>query len=241
MPQIETVKSGPTELKEERTENEIVYDNHNGTLTKQVYTEPIFMEDNGELKAVDPTLEASETLIEPKQTELMTQFLEKMENGKYQTFGEKEEQLSFSFKGAKEGDNEIVGEDQKAIFKENKITYPAVLPDVDLRNSLFNTSSKEDLVLHRPNKIDTYLFEIETKLKPEKQEDGSVIFKNVKDAIVYTLPAPTMSDSKIGDISGDAVTSTDLSFELEKQTKKIYQLSLKVDTEWLNNNVDRCQ
>lgn len=234
LPKTETKNIKPTEIKNERTENEIVYDNHDGTLTKQIYTEPIFMEEDGEMKAVDPTLEAEKTLIEPKQTEITTQFLEKMENGKYQTFGEKEEQLSFSFKGAKEGDHEIAGEDRKAVYEENKITYPAVLPDIDLKNNLFNTSSKEDLVLHQPNKIDTYLFDIETKLKPEKQEDGSITFTNGQEEIIYTLPAPVMSDSNIDDLSGDAATSTALSFELKKQTKKIYQLALKVDTKWLN-------
>lgn len=234
LPKLETKGTTPTEVTKERTENEIVYDNHNGTMTKQIYTEPIFMEEDGKMKAIDSTLEAEKEIIEPKQTELSTQFLEKMEKGSYQTFGEKEEQLSFAFKGAKEGDKEITGKDQKAVYEENKITYPGILPDVDLRNSLFNTSSKEDLMLHQPNKIDTYLFELETKLKPEKQEDGSITFTNGQEEVIYTLPAPVMSDSNIDDLSGDAATSTALSFELKKQTKKIYQLSLKVDTEWLN-------
>ncbi|MED3088150.1 hypothetical protein P4379_18535 [Bacillus toyonensis] len=46
----------PTEVVEERTETEKVFDNNDGTFTKKVYTEPIHTEKDGKLEEVSPKL-----------------------------------------------------------------------------------------------------------------------------------------------------------------------------------------
>ncbi|MCU5616772.1 hypothetical protein OCB10_22300, partial [Bacillus cereus] len=42
-------QASPTEIVEERTETEKVFDNNDGTFTKRVYTEPIHAEKDGKL------------------------------------------------------------------------------------------------------------------------------------------------------------------------------------------------
>lgn len=49
-------KAKPTEVVEERTETEKVFDNQDGTFTKKIYTEPIHAEKNGKLEEVSTNL-----------------------------------------------------------------------------------------------------------------------------------------------------------------------------------------
>ena len=49
-------QASPTEIVEERTETEKVFDNNDGTFTKRVYTEPIHAEKDGKLEEVSPKL-----------------------------------------------------------------------------------------------------------------------------------------------------------------------------------------
>ncbi|MBC1398792.1 hypothetical protein, partial [Listeria fleischmannii] len=51
------VEEKRTEVKDERTETEIVYDNHDGSFTKQIFSEPIHVEVDGEMERVNPELE----------------------------------------------------------------------------------------------------------------------------------------------------------------------------------------
>lgn len=51
----ESGEQAPTEVKDERTENEVVFDNHDGSFTKQIFADPINMEVDGEMKRIDAT------------------------------------------------------------------------------------------------------------------------------------------------------------------------------------------
>ncbi|EMG29302.1 hypothetical protein [Listeria fleischmannii] len=66
------VEEKRTEVKDERTETEIVYDNHDGSFTKQIFSEPIHVEVDGEMERVNPELEKDSVTekIAPKQTQL---------------------------------------------------------------------------------------------------------------------------------------------------------------------------
>ncbi|MEN2666205.1 ribonuclease domain-containing protein [Listeria aquatica] len=112
----------PTEVVSERTESEKVFDNHDGSFTKQIFSEPIHMEEDGKLKEMDPVLEQEEKsdVIQPKQTKLEIEFLEKMDNGAYQKLTKPGAEVVFALKGAKQGEKEIDAQDQTAKFKENE-------------------------------------------------------------------------------------------------------------------------
>ena len=76
-------QSNPTEVVEERTETEKVFDNNDGTFTKKVYTEPIHTEKDGKLEEVSPKLvTAPDEKIVTENTKLKPEFEKqrKMEN-----------------------------------------------------------------------------------------------------------------------------------------------------------------
>lgn len=56
-PEKEAGEKAPTEVKEERTENEVVFDNHDGSFTKQIFADPINMEVDGDMKRIDANVE----------------------------------------------------------------------------------------------------------------------------------------------------------------------------------------
>ncbi|MBC1345207.1 RHS repeat protein, partial [Listeria welshimeri] len=169
------------------------------------------------------------------QTPLELGFLEKMEDGAYQKLTKARAEVTFRLKGARTGENEQAVTDQSATYEENEVTYKDVFSKTDLRHLTFPQSVKEDLVLHEPNQVDTYVYQIETKLDLELAENGDVLFKNKSGETMYTLPKPVMTDSNVGAETGEAALSENVSFEVKQLTKTVYELQLKVDTEWLND------
>ena len=244
------------EILEERTETEKVFDNKDGTFTKQIYQEPINIEDKETKKyePIDLDIEEKDHELEANNIEFPTKFKTKMENGSYQEVGETEK-INFSFKGAstinfsskdesdldeqektKGQSIEIKSTDREAEISENEITYKDVLPKTDFRQVIFNKSVKEDLVLKEKTDFKSFYFELETVLKPKIEEDGSITFKNSKDETEFEIPRPIMFDSKIDEFIGEGTSSNDLSFELIELTKNVYQLVLTVDTDWLKSD-----
>ncbi|MBA3926359.1 DNRLRE domain-containing protein [Listeria rustica] len=229
-----TAEAKPVEVVEERTENELVFDNQNGSFTKQIFTEPVNVKEDGEWERVSNDLVTTdEDVIEAERTEIQAQFLPKMENGKYSTFGEGNEAITFGFESA-EGENEKTAvTDVEASVDGNEARFKEVLPNTDLRNLHFNTSVKEDIVVNEYNGFNTYNFRLDTKLKVEQLEDGSISFTNRKGAVVFELPKPVMSDSKIDEKSGIAVSSDAVEFKLEALTSTVYSLQVVADADWL--------
>lgn len=236
-PEKKAGEQAPTEVKDERTENEVVFDNHDGSFTKQIFADPINMEVDGEMKRIDANVEkeADSDMIVPKQTPLELGFLDKMEDGAYQKLTKAGAEVTFRLKGARTGENEQAVTDQPATYKENEVTYENVFPKTDLRHLTFPQSVKEDIVLHEPNQVDTYVYQIETKLGLELAKNGDVLFKNKSGETMYTLPKPVMTDSNVGAETGEAALSENVSFEVKQLTKTVYELQLKVDTAWLND------
>ena len=81
--QLKKDRSKPTEVVEERTETEKVFDNNDGTFTKKVYTEPIHTEKDGKLEEISPKLvTAPDEKIVTENTKLKTEFEKTTLNGK---------------------------------------------------------------------------------------------------------------------------------------------------------------
>ncbi|MBC2116167.1 DNRLRE domain-containing protein [Listeria booriae] len=229
-----TVQAKPVELVEERTENEIVYDNQNGTFTKQIFTEPVNVKEDGEWERVSNDLVTTEdNVIEAERTEIKASFLPKMEDGKYSVFGEGNEAIAFRFESA-EGEKELTAvKDVESSVDGNEVRFKDVLPNTDLRNLHFNTSVKEDIVVNEYNGFNMYNFRLDTKLKVEQLEDGSITFTNRKGKVVFELPKPVMSDSNVDEKSGIAASSDAVEFKLEALTSTAYALQVVADADWL--------
>ncbi|EUJ41324.1 DNRLRE domain-containing protein, partial [Listeria rocourtiae] len=229
-----TAQAKPVELVEERTENELVYDNQNGSFTKQIFTEPVNVKEDGEWERVSNDLVTTdEDVIEAERTEIQASFLPKMEKGTYSTFGEGNEAITFGFESAEGETEKTAVTDVEASIDGNEARFKDVLPNTDLRNLHFNTSVKEDIVMNEYNGFNQYNFRLDTKLNVAQVEAGSIQFTNRKGAVVFELPKPVMSDSNVDETSGIAVSSDAVAFKLEQLTSTVYALQVVADNDWL--------
>ncbi|MBT2719071.1 DNRLRE domain-containing protein [Bacillus sp. ISL-57] len=233
-------KQKKKELPEERTNNSKVYDNGDGTFTKNIYFDPVHIENEGEWQEVSTDLQenkvANQTIIETKNTLLNSTFLEKMNNGEYATFTIENESVSFSILEASGKDGNIPATDVASTITDNKIYHKNIFPDIDLRNITFNENVKEDIILHSYNGINTFTFKLTTDLVAEKEKDGSITFyKNQKnDETIFTLPAPFMTDSNIDPLSTETMSSDDVEYHLKK-IEDGYILKVTANEDWLTD------
>ncbi|WP_192826871.1 ubiquitin family protein, partial [Bacillus pacificus] len=95
------VQKNPTEIIEERTETEKVFDNNDGTYTKKVYTEPIHVEKDGKLEEVSLKLvEAPNEKIVTENTTLEPEFEKTTQDGKYVQFKVKDHTIQYKLMSA---------------------------------------------------------------------------------------------------------------------------------------------
>ncbi|MBC1339369.1 DNRLRE domain-containing protein [Listeria innocua] len=226
----------PTEIKVERTENEAVYDNHDGSFTKKVYMEPVHLKENGVWKPISNEVTKTKDTIETERTELDAQFSTKIEGGLYSEFGEGKDQMRFYLLQASGENGVIPRQDVSAsIPGENEVRYKDIFPQMDLRNLTFNTTVKEDIVLHTYAGYNQFTFQVKTSLSGKKEKDGSIAFYKTSGEKVYELPTPMMSDSKIHPETGDATTSDAVRWELSKTAENSYRILLIADESWLKS------
>ncbi|MBC1792863.1 DNRLRE domain-containing protein [Listeria booriae] len=227
--------SEKTEVVEERTENEIVYDNQDGSFTKEIYMEPIHVKEDGEWEPISNEVTKTKKVIEPERTEIQAAFLPTMEQGKYSTFGEGEKAVSFSLVSASGEEGVVDAQDATAKTEANEVRYSNVFPKTDLRNLTFNTSVKEDIVLQEYTGKNEYTFQVNTLLTAKKLADGSIAFEGKSGKVHYTLPKPVMTDSKIHPDTGNATESDKVDFDLKKINDTNYEITLVADQAWLKD------
>ncbi|MBC1306445.1 DNRLRE domain-containing protein [Listeria booriae] len=225
------------EIVEERTDTEMVYDNQDGTFTKQIYTEPVNVKEDGDWEPISNTMvfDGSDN-IASERTEIQPTFFAEMEQGRYSKFGDDEDQITFSLESAEGEQGKEAVRDVSATLTGNEVRYKDILKSTDLRNLTFNTSVKEDIVLREYTGIHSYNFNVTTALKAEKLADGSIVFKDGAGTVEYTLPKPVMTDSNIHPATGNATESDAVSFELKNISADIYQITLTADQSWLEDD-----
>lgn len=109
-----------------------------------------------------------------------------------------------------------------------------MFPNIDLQTFTFNENIKEDLVLHQYNGYNTFTFQLKTDLQAKEQEDGSIDFSDEKGKVVFSVPKPFMTDSKLDELSGEVERSDKVSYKLEKNEEG-YLLHLTADENWLKD------
>ncbi|MEF7657824.1 DNRLRE domain-containing protein [Bacillus thuringiensis] len=227
-------QANPTEIVEERTETEKVFDNNDGTYTKKVYTEPIHIEKDGKLEEVSPKLvEAPNEKIVTENTTLEPEFEKSTQDGKYVQFKVKNHNIQYKLISANGEKGELKPSPVTATHENNTVWYKGIFPNIDLKSTTFNENVKEDFVLREYTGHHIFTFALETDLTPSLQEDGSVDFQNEKKEKVFTLPKPYMNDSNVDQQSGEAVTSDAVRYNIEKTDEKTYTLTVTADPQWL--------
>ena len=117
-------QASPTEIVEERTETEKVFDNNDGTFTKRVYTEPIHAEKDGKLEEVSPKLvEAPNEKIVTENTTLEPEFEKATQDGKYVQFKVKDHTIQYKLISANGEKGEIKPSPVTATHENNTVWY----------------------------------------------------------------------------------------------------------------------
>ncbi|MED3821057.1 DNRLRE domain-containing protein [Priestia aryabhattai] len=142
--------------------------------------------------------------------------------------------MEYKLEGA-EGDQPFTAStDVAAEHTENQIFYRNVLSNIDLRNTVFDRSVKEDIILKKYDGFYKFRFLVTTSLEASVNENGSVSFKDTKGDVVFSIPKPYMTDSKVDSSSGEAQISYDVHYELKKIDNG-YQLTVVADKDWLTS------
>ncbi|MEW9184300.1 DNRLRE domain-containing protein [Bacillus mycoides] len=224
----------PTEVVEERTETEKVFDNQDGTFTKKVYTEPIHTEKNGKLEEVSSNLvEAPDKKIVTENTKLKPEFKKTVTDGKYAQFQADGHTIQYELIGASGEKGEIKPSPVTATHENNTVWYKGIFPHIDLKSTTFNENVKEDFVLSEYTGHHIFTFALQTDLTPNLETDGSISFQDEKKESIFTLPKPYMTDANVNQESGEAVTSQDVRYDIQKTDEKTYTLTVTADPKWL--------
>ncbi|PJN87670.1 DNRLRE domain-containing protein [Bacillus sp. mrc49] len=225
------------EVIEERTDHTKVFDNGDGTFTKNIYFEPIHLEKNGEFTEVSTdlyeTMLDDQKMIETENTLLSSTFYEEMKDGEYAFFEKDQASIVFSIMEASGKDKNVQVTDVKPSFNKNIITHEGIFSDIDLRNITFNENVKEDIVLHSYKGLNTFTFQLKTDLNGKVQKDGSIAFYDKEeDEPTFVLPSPFMTDSNIDELSSETARSEDVKYDLKK-VEAGYLLTVTADENWL--------
>jgi len=234
-PPVDPVQKGPVANQQE--ENVEVTQNGEGDYTKKVYLDPVQRKDEqNKWEGISTNLETNpkEQTIEPENAAIDVAFEQKTDQGTYATVQDDSNKVEYKLEGA-EGDKPFTNStDVAAEHKDNQVFYRNVLSNIDLRNTVFDQSVKEDIILQQYDGLYKFRFLVTTSLEASLNESGSVSFKNAKGETVFSIPKPYMSDSKIDKASGEPQISYDVHYELKKVDNG-YQLTTIADKDWLTS------
>ncbi|WKB37075.1 DNRLRE domain-containing protein [Terrilactibacillus sp. S3-3] len=235
---------GKRELVDERDAYSKTFVDDQGRLTKEIYAEPIHYKKSGKWQTISDDLvnDSGSEALETDTTQLQAKFPKRMKD-KFQknqgiTYGSGDNALSItSLKAVNDTGTLWPNTSSKVENKKNQILYQNIFPSMDLRHISFNKEVKEDWILHKYEGIHQFEYEINTKLIPHLNDNGSIGF--YKDSQlqhkVFEMPKPVMEDSNYNTGLGSGVKSTQLHYTLTKVGDQSYQVRLDADKDWLTS------
>ncbi|MBD1371037.1 RHS repeat protein [Hazenella sp. IB182357] len=220
------------ELREHRTETTKLIDNGNGTLSKQIYFDPIHQKVDGEWEEKSTEIvTTSKGTLKPETATINAEFLPQMEKGKYAIIRSGKHSLTYTFLGA---EGMKTAQDVAATHEENQVRYPNVMEGIHIQNTLYDTFVKEDIILEKQGTENVFHFQLQTDLKAKELSDGSVIFEDSQENEIFKLPKPYMVDSNIDPKSDEPARSDDVKYEI-KQNESGWVLTVTADPDWLKD------
>ncbi|WP_214721963.1 DNRLRE domain-containing protein [Exiguobacterium sp. s192] len=223
------------ELSNEKT---VVSKRKDGKYSVNFFDDIVQTKSGEDWEEVNPNFEeVSSDKFSTKSTDLLINFDSEIDSKTPMLVvgNQKNDIVTFTFKGMESNKRLIPINTSEGKITENKLTHEEILNDIDLRHTALNMEIKEDIILNKPtSEINSFVYEIQTKLKANLKKDGSISFTNLKGDMVYVMPAPMMSDSSINDKSGLSAESYDISYTLEP-TQNGYELRLSPSKDWIND------
>lgn len=220
-----------TEVTSLRSEFGNVFRAEDGTLTAELHTRPVnFKRSDGSWVPVDPNLVATNAdgyawrngggPLGMKFAQVAGERIAEVEvDGRSVTFG---------LAGA--------ATPSFGVVEEDKLTYPDVLPGVDLVYRSRPHQLKELIVLDEaPANPVSFRFLVSLEgLTPRQEEDGSISLLGTNGKVELFMPAGSMTDSAVDPNSTEAGFSEDVEFELSRSGSN-FVLTITPDFAWLRD------
>ncbi|NMD72143.1 DNRLRE domain-containing protein [Bacillus sp. DNRA2] len=213
------------ELTRKRTRFSTRFINPDGSFTEEIYNQPMFFQDmiDRKWKRIDNRLQKS--LINPNKFENMA--------NEFKTTFTEESDPSTLMSVQKEGYNIdliLIGARKvKAVINENEITYPDILPQVDIVYLVTNDKIKEALILKAPTGQNRFSFELKSpaNVTARLETNGNISILSPHNDLLWIIEKPYLVDSK-------GIYSNDANFAIRKEGNRTY-IDLLVDLNFLNN------
>ncbi|HVD47847.1 MAG TPA: DNRLRE domain-containing protein, partial [Candidatus Limnocylindria bacterium] len=225
------VQAQTGELPDRRTKNSKTSRNANGTYTTTITNGPINYRDaNGKWQPIDSVLTASAKsgyAWANRANSFKVNFKDALGQG-YLGIDARGKTFTLSLDGAASA---------KAAVTGSRVSYPAVLPGVDLRYDVGANGVKETLVLANADVPNHYRFTLSppsgTTVRAVRLSDGSwEFFLPAQDDPVFSLAAPHASDRTADLQASDPENNATLTVA---KVGSDFSIDLSVDAAWLKN------
>lgn len=214
-----------------RTEDTKFFELSDGRIQAEIAPGPVHYRDgNGKWQEIDTT-------ITPSDSEKGFAYANR-KNTFHSFFGNKPEQLLKIKWGRYHLTMGMDGVEEKRLQPKvngDTLTYPAVMAHTDLVYTVTSDAVKEEIVLHEAPEKAVYTFHLKMGgVEAQEREDGSIAFISQSSGeVVFTLPAPFMTDaqddpeSPHGKVWSDQVTQT------VEQKGAHFTITVTADEKWL--------
>ncbi|MFC0540716.1 polymorphic toxin-type HINT domain-containing protein [Kutzneria chonburiensis] len=211
------------EVPAQRGRNESTYRNADGTQTTEFSKDPVnYRKPDGTWQAIDTTLVPDGSDWRNAADDVSTRFAGHAGGSGMVSFAVDGDHV---FGYGLDGAQPVAGQTQGGT-----VTYPGVLADTDLRLDVQPGGVKESLVLASRNAPHSFLFPLQLKGLTAKLVDGRIALVDAAGKERASVPAGSMTDSSRNPHTGDAATSSGVSYHLVSGG-----LRVDLDQNWLND------
>lgn len=230
------------EVEEKRDEHTKVYKKSDGTYTAVMTEEPLHYLDEGVWKEIDNSMILNGNIYTNLNNLFNVELPKNIDGNKELTVEKDGYELSFSIDDVKNSsavvennivtsDTEIADADSAISQTQSSVTYNDIADNTDLQYIVTPNSIKENIIVSNKESVkDTYTFTFETNgLTAEKQDDGSIIFKNNNGDVKFKIPCPVMTDANFE-------FSYDIGVSLTENANGTVTLKYALSTDWTSSN-----
>ena len=226
------------EVPEKRDEFSKTYKRADGSYTSVVSKTPIHKLENGEWEEINNTLETKNDTISNVDGAFDVEFPGTISENEQITVSNNGESIAFSVNGIENStgvveenettETDLIKQDLEKVVSQ--ITYENVDENTDIQYVVSSNYVKENIIVSNKESLKgTYSFDIEKgNLSAELDNKNNLIFKNDKNEVAFTIPAPVMTDA-------DNAVSYDIDVSVENSDKSVLTLTYTPSKEWLEN------
>ena len=233
------------EIEEKRDENKKVYLREDGTYTAVISKTPVHYEKDGEWVDIVNDLKTDGDVLTNTAGNFNVEFPKEISEGNEIKIENGKESLTFSIvetekSNGKVKNNKKQKQDKNKVSDEeifnndisrtvSEIQYEDVLKNTNLEYVVTPTGVKENIIVENKESLKkSYSFNItKGKLQAELDKENNLYFKNSKGEVVFTIPAPVMTDS-------NGAISYDIDVKVKNLKKETITLTYTPDKKWLN-------